>query len=192
MFIFKGPQCPWLQKWLLRVRRKAQTLPEIVAEVMWETLWIEGGSLQWGGEGPCRVKDEGQVSSWCKCVTKPNWVFPAHIQWSQSIDTRLWWRKVQATSREYEWLMLKRPVGFQGKVSKDRALGCMISLWAFWFVGGKVTWPQHHQSSGSNLSRVYVLVGNIQLTSSSWWEFQYWQNSSRIWLRMLSIVLRGN
>ena len=27
-----------------------------------------------------------------------------------------------------------------------------------------------------------------QLTSSSWWEFQYLQNSSRIWLRILSIV----
>ena len=29
----------------------------------------------------------------------------------------------------------------------------------------------------------------MQLTSSSWWEFQYLQKNSRIWLRMLSIAL---
>ena len=29
----------------------------------------------------------------------------------------------------------------------------------------------------------------MQLTSSSWWAFQYLQKNSRIWLRMLSIAL---
>ena len=33
------------------------------------------------------------------------------------------------------------------------------------------------------------LVGSKQLTSSTWWGFQYLQNSLRIWLRILSIVL---
>ena len=31
----------------------------------------------------------------------------------------------------------------------------------------------------------------MQLTSSTWWAFQYLQNSSRIWLRILSIALEG-
>ena len=97
-------------------------------------------------------------------------------------------------SREYGWLRLKRPVGFQGKVFKDevreKVLGCVISSWTFFrLVGGEVIGTQHHQPSGSNWSRVYVLVANMQLTSSTWWEFQYLQNSSRIWLRILSIVL---
>ena len=30
---------------------------------------------------------------------------------------------------------------------------------------------------GSNLSGVSVLVGSVQLTSSTWWGFQYLQNS---------------
>jgi len=29
----------------------------------------------------------------------------------------------------------------------------------------------------------------MQLTSSSWWAFQYLQKNSRIWLRMLSTAL---
>ena len=29
----------------------------------------------------------------------------------------------------------------------------------------------------------------MQLTSSTWWEFWYLQNNSRIWLRILSIAL---
>lgn len=45
------------------------------------------------------------------------------------------------------------------------------------------------QCDGSNLSGVYMLVGSMQLTSSTWWRLQYLQNSSRLWLRMLPIVL---
>ena len=63
----------------------------------------------------------------------------------------------------------------------------------FLLVGSEVTrWyfgSQHHQPSGSNQSGVYVLVGSMQLISSTWWGLQYLQNSSGIWLRMLSIAL---
>ena len=54
----------------------------------------------------------------------------------------------------------------------------MISSWTpFWLVGGEVNRSQHLQPSGSNLSGVYLLVGSILLTSTTWWEFQYLQNS---------------
>ena len=56
----------------------------------------------------------------------------------------------------------------------------MINSWTFfWLVGGEVIGSQHHQPSGSNRSRVYVFVGSIQLTSSTWWDFQHLQNSSK-------------
>ena len=69
-------------------------------------------------------------------------------------------------SKEYGWPMLKTPElldGFQGKVFKvrvmERVLGCMISLWPFfWLVGGEVVGCQHPQHSGSNLSGIYVLM----------------------------------
>ena len=48
-----------------------------------------------------------------------------------------------------------------------------------WF-GGQVSGNQHHQPSGSNGSGVCVLVGSIQLVSSTQWGFQYLQNSSKI------------
>ena len=43
----------------------------------------------------------------------------------------------------------------------------------FWF---QLVWDLH----------AYV---SMQLTSSSWWRFQYLQNNSRMWLRILSIAL---
>ena len=56
----------------------------------------------------------------------------------------------------------------------------VISSWTFfWLVGGEVIGTQHYQPSGSNRSGVSVLVGSVQLTSSTWWEFQYLQNSSK-------------
>ena len=51
-------------------------------------------------------------------------------------------------------------------------------------VGGEVSENQHHQPSGSNWSRVHVLVGSMLLTSPTWWGFQYLQNSSKILLRI--------
>ena len=58
--------------------------------------------------------------------------------------------------------------------------GCVISSWTFfWLIGGKVIGSQHHQLSGSNWSGIYVVVGNIQLTSSTWQRFQYLQHSSK-------------
>jgi len=56
-------------------------------------------------------------------------------------------------------------------------------------VGGEVIRSQHHQPYGSNGSGLSVLVGSIQLTSSTCWGFQYLQKGSRLWLRILSIVL---
>ena len=83
--------------------------------------------------------------------------------------------------------MLKRPIlpeSFQEKVHKDRVrergFGCVISSWTFvWLVDGDVIGSQHHQPSGFNCSGVYVLMGSVQWTSSTWWGFQYLQNSSK-------------
>ena len=56
----------------------------------------------------------------------------------------------------------------------------VISWWTFfWLVGGEVIGSQHHKPSGSNRPGGYVLVSSIQLTSSTWWRFQYLQNSSK-------------
>ena len=50
---------------------------------------------------------------YCCSVTKPNLGPLAHMQWSQSTDTGLWWRKVQrllqAPSKESRQLVLKSP-----------------------------------------------------------------------------------
>ena len=51
----------------------------------------------------------------------------------------------------------------------------VITSWTFfWLVGS-----QHHQTSGFNRSVVSVLVGCRQLTSSTWWGFEYLQKSSK-------------
>lgn len=47
----------------------------------------------------------------------------------------------------------------------------------------------NHQPSGSNQSEVKELVVSTQLSSSTWWGFQYMQNNSRIWLRILPLAL---
>ena len=75
------------------------------------------------------------------------------------------------------------PMTFKEKFFRDRAregvMKCVISSWIFfWMVGGEVTGNQHHRPSGSSWSGVYVLVGNIQLSSFTCWGFQYLQNSS--------------
>ena len=41
----------------------------------------------------------------------------------------------------------------------------------------------------TGLGGVYELVGSIQLTSFTWWGFQYLQNCSKDRLRILPIVL---
>ena len=46
--------------------------------------------------------------------------------------------------------------------------------------GGEVIGIHHLQPSGSIQSGVYLLVGSIQLNSSSWWAFQCLQNSFKI------------
>ena len=38
----------------------------------------------------------------------------------------------------------------------------------FWLVGGEVIGSQYHRAPSVNLSGVHVLMGNIQLTSSTW------------------------
>ena len=55
-------------------------------------------------------------------------------------------------------------------------------------VSGEVIRSQR-QPSGSNQFGVYMLVANIQLTSSTWGRVQSLQNSSRIWLRILLISI---
>ena len=44
-------------------------------------------------------------------------------------------------------------------------------------------------TSGSSVSGVYGPGSQVWLTSSTWWEFEYLQNDSRIWLRISSIAL---
>ena len=54
----------------------------------------------------------------------------------------------------------------------------MISLWTFFqLVDGEVIGSQQHQPS--NWSVGYVLVGSIELTSSTWWGFQCLKNCSK-------------
>ena len=59
----------------------------------------------------------------------------------------------------------------------------------FWLVGGEVIESQHHQT-GSKWSGFSVLVGNMQLTSSTWWGFSVCKTAQRTGLRILSIVLK--
>ena len=51
-----------------------------------------------------------------------------------------------------------------------------------WLVDGEVIRSQYHQLLASNSSGVCVLVNSIQLTSPTWWRFQYLQNNSKILL----------
>ena len=55
-------------------------------------------------------------------------------------------------------------------------------------MGGEVIGSQPHQPSGSSGSGVYVLVGSIQLTSSTGGGFSTCKTASRTWFRILSIV----
>ena len=57
--------------------------------------------------------------------------------------------------------------------------GICDQQWTFlWLFGAEVIGSQHHQPLGPK-SRVNVFVGSIQLTSSTWWRFQYLQNISK-------------
>ena len=59
-------------------------------------------------------------------------------------------------------------------------VGCMLSSWTFfWLVGGEVIGSQHHQPSGSQMLWGLCACGQQKLTSSTWWGFQYLQNSSK-------------
>ena len=46
-------------------------------------------------------------------------------------------------------------------------------------VGGEVSGSQHRQPC-SNRSGIYRVVGSTQLTSPTWWVFQYPENSSKV------------
>ena len=83
--------------------------------------------------------------------------------------------------------MLKRPElleGFQGKVFKDRVRegGCdqlADILPIGWWCGNGESTSSASRTFWFQPSEVYVLVGTIQLTSSTWWVFQSLQNSSK-------------
>ena len=54
---------------------------------------------------------------------------------------------------------------------------------------GEVVGCWCHQPSGSNWSGVYVLVGNIELTSSTRWGLNTCKTAPRTWIRVLFIGL---
>ena len=126
---------------------------------------------------------------WCKCfilfstyigikslikeqnvLSNQTWVCLPNAQQSQSTDPRLWWKKSQrlfqgqarrigsSCSKDLNSLMVFKE-GFLKAALGVRVVGCLISLWTFfWLVGAEVTqryfrW-QHHQPSGPNWSEV--------------------------------------
>ena len=136
------------------------------------------------------ISSHGGPNLYFPDVTEANLGPRTHSQWSQSTDARLWWRKeqrlLQMPSKESRQPVLKTlqlSDDLQRKIFQRQGEGgvmkCVISSWRFfWMVGGEVTGSQHHSPSGSSWSGVYTLMGNIQLTSSTCWGFQYLQNSS--------------
>ena len=105
----------------------------------------------------------------------------------------------KASSMEYAQLMLKKPKllsDFQGKVFKgwemrESVSVYMISSWTFfWLAGGEVMGSQP-QPSSSNQSGLYVLVVSMHWTSTTWWEFQYLQNSAKYMAQNIISSPRG-
>ena len=89
-------------------------------------------------------------------------------------------------SKASRWMVLKSPElwkAFREKFLKTGwGKGCRacdqlmdVLLIGWWW---EVTRSQHHQPSGSSRSGGYMPVGNTQLNSSTWWGFQYPENSS--------------
>lgn len=126
------------------------------------------------------------MSSDCRLSTKPPWAFSADLQQRPSTDTRLWWGKVRCwlqNTRQGEWKACAQktqfPDGFGGSVFLKPMWGrvcrvhdqLMHSSQTGW---GEVTWwfrNLRHQPSGCTWSGVFVLMFNMQLTSSTWWVF---------------------
>ena len=129
------------------------------------------------------------------------WVcFPTHSKANLLIPgcgegkCSIYCRAPRKESRQLAFKRPKLPEGFQEKVFKDRVreAGCgyVISLWTlFWLVDNDVIRSQHHQPSGSDWSRVCVLVNIIQLTSPNSGGFSICKTAQRTWLRILSIAL---
>lgn len=105
-----------------------------------------------------------------QCSLSPEEVWAANVGWSAG----LW--------------------GTSGKCLKTEWDGVLQSAWSapkhFWHHLMSVVGSQHHQPSGSaSLGSPLVWSTGSWLLSPSG-GFQYWQNSSRIWLRILLIALR--
>ena len=102
-------------------------------------------------------------------------------EWKYSVYCRLQARRTGNLHSK----RLKLPDRFQGRTFKDglreRILACNH------LVHNSLT--VRSQGDGSNLSGVCMLVGSMQLTSSVWWRLHHLQNSWRLWLRKLPIVL---
>lgn len=90
------------------------------------------------------------------------------------------------TERLYKTVcpFLKEVVRFYSNGSKRTWSAHGQSLTDWWWV----IRSHHLQPSGSTQSGVYLLVGSIQLNSSTWWEFLYLQNSFKI---LVCISLEG-
>ena len=90
-------------------------------------------------------------------------------------------------SKESRQLVPKRPGfpnGFQRNVFKTKVMEGGYEVLdqlsdIFWLVGGEIIGSQYHWAPSVNSSGVHVLMGNIQLTSSTWWRFHYLQNISK-------------
>ena len=82
--------------------------------------------------------------------------------------------------------MFKSPEDYQEKVFKHVWERVTSSWTFFWLVGGEVIRSQYYQPSGSKWSGICVLLGSIQLTSSSGGGFSCCKAAQRTWLRILS------
>ena len=96
----------------------------------------------------------------------------------------------RAPSKEYRQLVFKRPKTFRKRFQREVEEGafcvCDQLMDILLIGGGKVIETEHHQPSASNWSGVYLLVGSIQLTSSTRGSFSICKTAQRTWLRMLS------
>ena len=114
------------------------------------------------------------------CTLVPGLIWETEL-WVMYLERKLYCFARQKGPQQANALKMVCPAleGVVRSLTVFKEQGVVSSQTFFWLVGGEATGNQHHQPSGSNWSGVYVLVGSIELTSSTWQRFQYLQNSSK-------------